>query len=410
MLPGAAAASKPKPLVQPARPVEPPPVVATPIPVPPPATPAPSPVAPPPVVPAQPAAAKPTAPAQPPAQRPGRAQPAARQPAVPPPAAVVAATTAAAASPPAVPPDQPAARRPEAVKPGPERPRPTQRPGPQDTPAPNPGDLVCGNCGIGNDPARKFCRRCGQSLATATVAPAPKIPWYRRMFGGGQPKKVKAGERPKSMRTDGRTGDGIRPGRVLSAGVQILMLAAIVGAVVGYAIVPAWRDTVNGIIGSITGTFLPAADPVSTAGKATGTSTKDHPPQLAFDGRTSYWAAPFQDGAPPTIQAAFTPVADISKVLFTAGAPGKDFKVLARPRDVTLEFLDAGGTVIASKSYELKDQVEPQSFDVGAKAAATVRLTVRSVYLSETAKAPVAITEVEFFGKRQGAASPSAAP
>ena len=66
--------------------------------------------------------------------------------------------------------------------------------------------------------------------------------------------------------------------------------------------------------------------------------------------------------------------------------------------------------MIASKSYELKDQVDPQSFDVGAKAAAKVRLTVRSVYLAAASSAPVAITEVELFGKRQGVASPSAAP
>ncbi len=275
----------------------------------------------------------------------------------------------------------------------------------EETPAPNPGDLVCGNCGMGNDPARKFCRRCGQSLASATVAPTPRIPWYRRLFGGGKEKKVAAGERPKSMRTDGKTGDGIKPGRVVSAGFQVLLLAAVIGAVAGYALVPAWRDTVNGVIGSITGTFLPAADPVSTSGKATGPSAKDHPAQLAFDGTTTYWAAPFKDGSPPAIQAAFTPPADISKVLITAGASGQSFKSLARPRDVTLEFLDAGGVVIASKSYELKDQVEPQSFDVGAKAAAEVRLTVRSVYLAATPSAPVAITEIEFFGKRQAASS-----
>jgi hypothetical protein len=149
---------------------------------------------------------------------------------------------------------------------------------------------------------------------------------------------------------------------------------------------------------------------VSTAGKATGPSIKDHPAQLAFDGTTAYWAAPFTDGAPPSIEASLVPAADISKVLITAGAPGEKFKALARPRDVTLDLLDAGGTVIASKSYELKDQVDPQSFDVGAKAAAKVRLTVRSVYLAAASSAPVAITEVELFGKRQGVASPSAAP
>jgi hypothetical protein len=296
------------------------------------------------------------------------------------------------------------------VKPGPERPRTAQRQAQQETPAPNPGDLVCGNCGIGNDPARKFCRRCGLSLATATVAPTPKVPWYRRLFGTGAPKKVAAGERPKSMRTDGKGADGIKPGRVVSAGFQILLLAVIIGAVAGYAVVPAVRDAVNGVIGSITETFLPAADPVSTSGKATGPSTDGHPAQLAFDGTTAYWAAPFADGSTPTIQAAFTPAADITKVLITAGAPGEAFKSLARPRDVTLELLDAGGTVIASKSYELKDQAEPQSFDVGGKGASRVRLTVRSVYLAEAQNVPVAITEVEFFGKRAAAATPTTAP
>ncbi|MDA8236280.1 MAG: hypothetical protein M0T75_00120 [Chloroflexi bacterium] len=306
-----------------------------------------------------------------------------------------------------MPPDQPAARRPEAAKPGPERPRPASRAAREETPAPSPGDLVCANCGIGNDPARKFCRRCGQSLATAVVATA-RVPWYRRIFRRRAKRPVAAGERPKSMRTDGRSGGGIRPGRILAAGVQVLLLAGAVGIVTGYAIVPSWRDAVNGLIGSVAEVFVPAADPVSTAGTATGAALKDHPAQRAFDGTTAYWAAPFADAAPPRITAAFEPPADISKVLVTAGASGQAFKSMARPRDVTLEFLDAAGTVIAAKDYELKDQPEPQSFDVGAKAAATVRLTVRSVYLAATADAPVAITEVEFFGRRQ--ASPSGSP
>jgi hypothetical protein len=211
------------------------------------------------------------------------------------------------------------------------------------------------------------------------------------------------------MRTDGRTGGGIRPGRVLSVVFQVLLIAGAVGIIAGYAIIPGFRDAVNGAITSVKDMVVPAADTVSTSGRATGSGARDHPAQAAFDGRTSYWAAPFVDGSPPTIQAAFSPAADISKVLITAGAPGEAFKTLARPRDVTVELLDAGGTVIASKSYELKDQVDPQSFDVGAKAASAVRITVRSVFLAEDTDAPVAIAEVEFFGKRLGA-SPSPSP
>jgi hypothetical protein len=364
----------------------------------------PPPVAPPPV---QPPPATPAPPVQPPAQRPGPAQPAARKPAtaaVP----VAAAVVATPPPPPLPPPDQPAARKPEAVKPGPERPRAAARPAQQETPPPNPGDLVCGNCGIGNDPARKFCRRCGQSLATATIAVAPRIPWYRRIFGGGRTARAAAaGERPKSMRKDGKTGGGIRIGRLFSTGFQVILLAVVIGAVAGYLLVPGFKDAVNGAISSVREMVSPPADPVSTAGKATGPSSKDHPAQLAFDGTTAYWAAPFVDGQPPTIQAVFSPSADVSKVLVTAGAPGESFKALARPRDVTFEFLDDGGTVIASKAYELKDVATAQPFDVGAKGAAKVRLTVRSVYLAEKANAPVAITEIEFFGKSQGGPSPT---
>jgi hypothetical protein len=39
-----------------------------------------------------------------------------------------------------------------------------------------PGDLICANCGEPNDPSRKFCRRCGSSLATASTASAPPPP------------------------------------------------------------------------------------------------------------------------------------------------------------------------------------------------------------------------------------------
>ncbi|MFH1474298.1 MAG: hypothetical protein ABIG85_00385, partial [Chloroflexota bacterium] len=309
-----------------------------------------------------------------------------------------------------LPPDQPAARRPEAMKPGPERPRPGPRPAQEATPAPNPGDLVCGNCGIGNDPARKFCRRCGLSLATATVAPPPRLPWYRRIFGGGRSKtKVAVGERPKSMRTDGKTGGGIRVGRILSAGIQVIILAGIIGLVAGYALVPSWRDSVNGFVNSVKEVVVPSADQVYTSGPTSGPGTKDHPARLAFDRTLGFWAAPFADGSAPTIEGSFEPPATVAKILVTAGAAGDQYKAFARPRDLTLEFLDAAGTVIASKSYELKDQAEPQSFDVGAKGASRVRVTVKSVFPAETPKAPVAISEVEFFGS-QATSSPTPAP
>jgi hypothetical protein len=278
------------------------------------------------------------------------------------------------------------------------------------TPAPNPGDLVCPNCGIGNDPARKFCRRCGQSLAAAAIAPAPRVPWYRRLLGGGRAKrKLAAGERPKSMRTDGRTGRRIGIGRLASVLVQVVLLAAVIGLVAGYAIVPGWRDRVNGFFTSVKELVMPPADEVYTSGPTSGPGTKDHPASKAFDRSTAFWAAPFSDGSKPTIEGSFTPPATISKVLVSSGATGALYKSFARPRDVTLEFLDAGGTVVAAKDYELKDQAEPQPFDVGARNVARVRLTVRSVFPAEKPNAPLALAEVEFFGS-QASATETAKP
>ena len=166
----------------------------------------------------------------------------------------------------------------------------------------------------------------------------------------------------------------------------------------------------NGFIGSVKEMIVPRRRTRSTpSGATSGPGTKEHPARLAFDRTLAFWAAPFADGSPPTIEGAFTPAADVAKILVTAGASGDQYKAFARPRDVTLEFLDAAGTVIAAKSYELKDQADPQPFDVGAKGASRVRLTVRSVFPAEAPNAPVALSEVEFFGSQAGT-SPTPAP
>jgi ribosomal protein L40E len=57
---------------------------------------------------------------------------------------------------------------------GPAQPRPSTR-------RTNPGDLICAQCGEGNDPTRRYCRHCGAVLA-ATPA-AVRLSWWRRLLG-----------------------------------------------------------------------------------------------------------------------------------------------------------------------------------------------------------------------------------
>ena len=66
----------------------------------------------------------------------------------------------------------PTAQQPTKAK-RPPRPAPKQKAPDQSIKA---GDLVCGQCGQGNDPGRKFCRKCGNSLAEAVPPVAPTWP------------------------------------------------------------------------------------------------------------------------------------------------------------------------------------------------------------------------------------------
>ena len=50
----------------------------------------------------------------------------------------------------------------------------------EEAPQYDPGDLICTQCGTGNKPTSKFCKRCGTSLAEAPAAVQPS--WFKRML------------------------------------------------------------------------------------------------------------------------------------------------------------------------------------------------------------------------------------
>ena len=96
---------------------------------------------------------------------------------------------------------QPAPVQPQAVQPqaAQRRKPPKVQPG-KPTRTPQKGDLICGECGEANSPGRKFCSRCGTSLAAAMVV---KIPWWKRIFRR-KPKSAMAGERPWTAKDGGK--------------------------------------------------------------------------------------------------------------------------------------------------------------------------------------------------------------
>jgi hypothetical protein len=173
----------------------------------------------------------------------------------------------------------------------------------------------------------------------------------------------------------------------------VLVGLVVVGAA-GFVLVPGFHDAVTGAANQIRIDVAPNYVPVHIAGPATGPSIAGHGPTMAFDGfSNTYWAAP-ASATQPSIHAGFSPPADIAKVLITPGDPS-DFESQPRPHTIRLDFMDAKGVVVFTKQFDLQDTQDFQTLDVDANGAASITITVLSVYQSTSGK-NVSITEVEF--------------
>ena len=292
------------------------------------------------------------------------------------------ATSSAPPAPPAPPaPQVPAAVLPQAVAPAPERPR--QAPKIETAPSQRykPGDLICGQCGAGNSPDRHFCQRCGANLSAAVVV---KTPWYRKLFPARS--APAAGTRPKGAPIERAWGTAL---------FRVIALGVIVVVVLAYVVVAPLRTKVNDTVGSVYASAhkhfagKPAYVRPSSAKASSELST--HPARLSMDlVKETYWAANTNIDKQPWLRLTFGAPVDLDGMLLTSGA-GNDFATLARPKQVQIVYSDK-----TTAQLTLKDDPNPVSYDLSAKAVTSVEIHILSVYPS--AQSPdVAINEVEFF-------------
>jgi len=321
---------------------------------------------------------------------------AATTPAPQPVLAGVGAPVAGAPAPAPVPPaDEPASRRPISVAPTVARPRtaprvleaPTRR---------HPGDLICGQCGEGNDPVRHFCRRCGNSLDEAL---AVRLPWYRRFFNKVFGVRTReAGWRPS------RVGPPNVMGGVWRV-IRLAIVALIVVAALAFLLIPSFH---NAVVGRATSAFTairkavhPNYDPVTPIGASATTAIAGHPPMLAIDRfSNTYWASLASDHA-PVLVLRFSGPQDLAEIGFRSGASGTApadlFLSQPRPHTVHLVFSNGYTTDLTLKD---QDATQPQFYaldDTKTRQVAFVEIHVQSVYAPAGASvSSVAITEVEF--------------
>lgn len=305
-------------------------------------------------------------------------------------AAPVAASTA-----PAPRADEPLSRRPTSVTPAPVRPRPGLRTMEPPTRR-HPGDLICGQCGEGNDPVRHFCRRCGNSLDEAI---AVRLPWYRRflnrIFGV---RTREAGWRPQRVGPPNVLG-------IVWRIIRLAVVAVVIVAVLAFALVPPFRE---GIISRVTSAvttarkaIFPHYDAVYPIGVSASTSTAGHLPNLATDKFIgTYWAARAGDPM-PYLKVTFSEKVDLAQIGFDSGAagttPADDFLTQPRPHQVHLVFSNGTTKDLTLKDEDPKVTKNAQFYAIDANQVTFVEIHIMTVYAPAGASpSAVAIDEVEF--------------
>lgn len=297
--------------------------------------------------------------------------------------------------------DQPAPVQPQAVQPqaAQRRKPPKVQPG-KPTRTPQKGDLICGECGEANSPGRKFCSRCGTSLAAATVM---KIPWWKRIFRR-RPKSAMAGERPWTAKEGGkkkpkRKGIGRFVAPVRRVGSIVFLVLGIL-----YGVYSPFRHWVNDRYhdgkDKVMSVIHPQFDPI-TAGPGTTSNEvtpldPDHPAAMATDGfKNTYWlSAPPSEGFRPELDVALTEKVDLAKIIVRTGA-SDDFQGHHRPK--TMLFIFDNG-----EQYEvqLKNTPDEQKITIhNGSGVQRFKIAVTAIYESINGT-DMGLTEIEFFKKK----------
>jgi hypothetical protein len=262
-----------------------------------------------------------------------------------------------------------------------------------------PGDLVCGQCGEGNAPTRKFCSRCGNELIAAEVV---KPKWWRRLMFWQRlkrPKVMEAGSRPGQGAAKPRLGK--RAWKAYRKVRMVLALIVFVGGIL-YLFLPPLRDHLNGFVKSpihsisdrVNKKFNPKFVPVRPSQTAASTEIPDHAGTLAVDKfSNTYWAAPFDPANFPRLTLTFDKPVTISKIIVTSGA-GDEFAANHRPLLLHLVYSN-------NQSDDVRpiDNNKPQTFElVNAKDVTAIEIDVPEVFRAQNAT-NVAISEIELFAK-----------
>jgi len=266
-------------------------------------------------------------------------------------------------------------------------------------PEPEPGELICDQCGRGNRAVANFCRSCGSPLAGARVMKRPS--WWRRLLAKLSRKRTYAAGERKRGQTTSRSA-----ARKARRGVFHVTRATAFLAVLGVGAILAWRADAVGWGGDkahdARAWLFPRYEPAHPTQVRATSHLGGHEAAAAFDGNLStYWAegAP-GDGRGQKLVARFHRNIHVSRIGFTLGDQTKPQNFLKEPvpKRVRVTFYNRHGQHLATTRFDLADKPDFQRFSVDLANVTKVVVTIVRVFHARVGHAN-SITEIEFFEK-----------
>jgi hypothetical protein len=240
------------------------------------------------------------------------------------------------------------------------------------------------------------------------TGPEVRRGWWRRLFDRllRRRRGLAAGERPSGFRDHANAAGGAaaprKRGLHLPRHIKLGKLAPLVMLIglVGIGLGPArtWiTSEVSSLLGKAKAKVEQHYTNVTPVG-ATANAEKNHAAGLAIDGvNTTYWAsAQHTDGVGDAITVTFAAPVDIDQIGILSGADPADFRVSARPHDVTVS---AAGVPDTTLTFD--DSADFQSRPLTLRHVSSVTITVTVAYPGQK-QHDLAIRDLEFFVKSTG--------
>ena len=273
-----------------------------------------------------------------------------------------------------------------------------------------PGDLICGQCGEGNLPVRKFCSRCGNSLLEAEHV---KASWWHRLTH-----RLRRGPRVVDLSAED---DGTADGGARSVAREAKLRKAMTGrdprqalrklyrrgrfvvaillaiTVILYGKWGAFRYLIDSKADSararITGEIDIHYIPVHAIAVSANLQEQGNPGYNAVDDYlNTSWLARYSPADYPTLTLTFGQPVTLERIILYSGV-SSDYLAHGRPSLIVLVFSN-------DKSATLTPQDTPkqQTLNIAnAIQVTSVKLEIEGTYPGTLRPADVAISDIELF-------------